>query len=649
MLKTVRVPEQFAPIFEKAQEYVAQFFAARRDIPEQGTIEIFGQRYMLVRARSMSVEFFEMVLKLYADKGEEEALGVARSLLFDIAHAMALADARDFAERMHLDDPIAKLSAGPIQFAHSGFAFVDISAESRPSPDENFYLLYDHPYSFESDSWIAAGKRTDFPVCVMNAGYASGWCEHSFGVPLVATEILCRAKGDDHCRFIMAHPSRIEGFIADYLRDQPALAGRITRYEIPGFFSRKKYEDELAAREEQYRAVFEASANALLILDDDGTVVQANPAAARLFRLPHRDLVGLPVGRLIVDDDFFARFRDSLAQTGNFHAELHGVDRAGRRSHLDVRGNRFRYQKRDLLLAVIDDITDRKDAQLALRRAKDLLEERVADRTRELEQVNTRLHQLNDDLRAARDHAVEASRAKSAFLANMSHELRTPLNAIIGYSELLDEDLGDAAGAHRQDLRRIRGSAFHLLALINDVLDVSKIEAGRMELYVEPFDAREMIEDAAAIVETLAARNHNRLIVEFLPGSTEVAADRTKVRQIIYNLLSNACKFTHSGEIRLRAGVVRGDGGEWLEIVVSDTGIGIPPDKLDVLFEPFRQADESTTRQYGGTGLGLSITRAFCELMSGSIRATSAPGTGSTFTARIPRHVPTRRADPTRP
>jgi two-component system cell cycle sensor histidine kinase/response regulator CckA len=169
-----------------------------------------------------------------ADKGEAEARSVARSLLFDIAHAMGLSDARDFAERMNLVDPIAKLSAGPIHFAHAGWAFVDISAESRPSPDENFYLLYDHPYSFECDSWISAGKRTDFPVCVMNAGYSSGWCEESFDVPLVSTEISCRAKGDEHCRFIMAHPTRIEGFIQDYFKAQPSLAKHVTRYEIPG-------------------------------------------------------------------------------------------------------------------------------------------------------------------------------------------------------------------------------------------------------------------------------------------------------------------------------------------------------------------------------------------------------------------------------
>ncbi len=210
-LKTVRVPPAFEGLFERAQDSVGRFFAQRTDCPEQARIEICGQRYMLVRARAIPVEFFALIVRLYSDKGEAEAVSVARSLLFDIAHAMGLSDARNFAERMHLEDPIARLSAGPIHFAHAGWAFVDLSADSRPSPDENFYLLYDHPYSFECDSWLGAGKKTDFPVCVMNAGYSSGWCEASFGVPLVAAEILCRAKGDEHCRFIMAHPTRIEG------------------------------------------------------------------------------------------------------------------------------------------------------------------------------------------------------------------------------------------------------------------------------------------------------------------------------------------------------------------------------------------------------------------------------------------------------
>ncbi len=190
MLDTVKVPKQFEQIFQKAEEYVSKYFKERKDTPSKGTIEIFGERYILVRAASMSIDFFETVKSLYKDQGEEEALNVARQLFFDIAHAIGKQqDAKSFHNKMKLKNPVEKLSAGPIHFSHSGWAFVDIFPESRPTADENYYLIYDHPFSFESDAWEKAGKKSDFPVCVMNAGYSSGWCEESFGVSLVASEI----------------------------------------------------------------------------------------------------------------------------------------------------------------------------------------------------------------------------------------------------------------------------------------------------------------------------------------------------------------------------------------------------------------------------------------------------------------------------
>jgi diguanylate cyclase (GGDEF)-like protein/PAS domain S-box-containing protein len=245
MLDTVKVPKQFEQIFQKAEEYVSKYFKERKDTPSKGTIEIFGERYILVRAASMSIDFFETVKSLYKDQGEESALNVARQLLFDIAHAIGKQDAKNFHNKMKLKNPVEKLSAGPIHFSHSGWAFVDIFPESRPTADENYYLIYDHPFSFESDAWEKAGKKSDSPVCVMNAGYSSGWCEESFGVSLVASEIMCRAKGDDTCRFIMAHPSKIEAYIRDYLKKEPELAKKIINYEIPGFFKRKEMEEEL--------------------------------------------------------------------------------------------------------------------------------------------------------------------------------------------------------------------------------------------------------------------------------------------------------------------------------------------------------------------------------------------------------------------
>jgi predicted hydrocarbon binding protein len=234
MLKTVRVPEALSPLFELAQTYVARYFADQKADPERATIEIAGQRYVLVRAGALSVEFYELVQRLYGR--EDEAQSVAHGLLFDMAHAMGLADARTFAERMEVRDPIARLSAGPIHFAYAGWAFVDISPESAPSADQDYYLLYDHPYSFESHSWLTAGKTADHPVCVMNSGYSSGWCEHAFGLPLVAAEILCRAKGDDTCRFIMAPPERIEQRIRSYVERHPELAPASSATRSRAFF-----------------------------------------------------------------------------------------------------------------------------------------------------------------------------------------------------------------------------------------------------------------------------------------------------------------------------------------------------------------------------------------------------------------------------
>jgi len=245
-LETVEVPEGFTAVFKMAQDYVRNYFGDRREEPDRANIEIQGERYILVRAASMSVDFFETVKNLYADVGEEKARDVTRNMLFDIAHSIGRADARNFHEKMNLKEPLEKLSAGPIHFAYSGWAFVRILPESVPSPDESYFLVYDHPFSFESHAWIQRGKQSDHPVCVMNAGYSSGWCEESFGLPLVAAEIMCKAKGDENCRFVMAAPWKIEEHISSYLERAPELARKVTTYEIPGLFRRKKRDEERA-------------------------------------------------------------------------------------------------------------------------------------------------------------------------------------------------------------------------------------------------------------------------------------------------------------------------------------------------------------------------------------------------------------------
>jgi PAS domain S-box-containing protein len=337
---------------------------------------------------------------------------------------------------------------------------------------------------------------------------------------------------------------------------------------------------------------------ALLVTDTELLIRRVNPSTLRLLGYKEEELIGRPAGQVILEREAPAR-RSAVERTYR--------TKTGRP------------------IPVLFSSAE-------MRNGSGMLEGYVW-----LAQDMTGLKRVEGELVRARDAAEEANRAKSAFLANMSHELRTPLNAVIGYSEMLQEVAEDRGQDDLlPDLGKIQWAGKHLLGLINDVLDLSKIEAGRVELSIESVDAAPVIDDAVNTIRPLVAQNGNRLEVVCPDSLGAMLADLTRVRQVLFNLLSNACKFTENGVIRLEAQRTQRRGADWVEFRVTDTGIGMSRDQLDRLYRPFMQADASTTRKYGGTGLGLAISREFCHMMGGTLSAESELGKGSAFTLRLP-------------
>ncbi len=317
----------------------------------------------------------------------------------------------------------------------------------------------------------------------------------------------------------------------------------------------------------------------------------------------------------------------------------------------------FTYKKEQALRLKREQlIKNLQEAEHSLIQTNKVLEETIQERVDDVQRVNDRLcdevreRKLMESLLAhnvkiadeARERAEEANRTKSEFLANMSHELRTPLNAIIGYSEILEEDAVDQGhDSLINDIKKIRNAGKHLLSLINDVLDLAKIESGKVDLYFESFDVNKMVKDVVDTLQPTCEKNNNKMVVNCPDNIGLMRSDFTKVRQSLFNLLSNASKFTHNGEVKLTIEqevfkAKTGESQKFLHFIVQDTGIGMKPEHCKKLFQAFSQADSSTTRKYGGTGLGLAITQNFINMMGGEIAVESEYGVGSTFTLKLP-------------
>ncbi|HJW37983.1 MAG TPA: response regulator [Candidatus Udaeobacter sp.] len=356
-------------------------------------------------------------------------------------------------------------------------------------------------------------------------------------------------------------------------------------------------------RDQQFytRSLIESNIDALITTDPRGIITDVNKQMEALTGCTRDELIGAPFKDYFTDPERAeAAIKLVLGESKVTNYELTTRARDGKETVVSYNATTFHDRDRKLqgVFAAARDVTERKRYEQSLE---------------------------------------QANRAKSVFLANISHELRTPLNAILGYSEMLQEEAVerklDEFGA---DLRKINGAGKHLLALINNILDLSKIEAGKMEMFLETFDVARMIDEVASTILPMVNENANTLHIECAPDLGAMHADQIKVRQGLFNLLSNAAKFTHDGNITLNAGREIMDGSEWIVFRVADTGIGLSPEQIVKLFQDFTQADPSTTRKFGGTGLGLALTRRFCQIMGGDVTVHSLPGKGSVFTIKLP-------------
>jgi protein-histidine pros-kinase len=370
--------------------------------------------------------------------------------------------------------------------------------------------------------------------------------------------------------------------------------------------------------EARYRGLLEAAPDAMVVVNQGGEIVLLNVQAEKQFGYRRDELLGQKVTNIIPEGfaerlvaDGLRSAADALAQQIGTGIELTAQRKDGTHFPIEIMLSPLESAEGILVTAAIRDISDRKRAEVVRRKADSLEEDRLR----------------------------EANRLKSEFLANMSHELRTPLNAIIGFAELMhDGRVGAVSETHKEYLGDILTGARHLLQLINDVLDLSKVEAGKMEFHLEAVDPVRLVGEVREILRTWVANKRIELSVEISPEIGEVTADERRLKQVLYNFLSNAVKFTpEGGRVTIR---MRLEDADYFRLEVEDTGVGIHPEDLSRLFVEFQQLDAGAGKKHGGTGLGLALTRGIAEAQGGRVGVHSTPGQGSVFFAILPRVAP---------
>ncbi|RLB15005.1 MAG: hypothetical protein DRG63_07590 [Deltaproteobacteria bacterium] len=657
----VEVPEKLLSFFTDAYRSVHEYFLHKLENPQEGTLEIAGERYILVRASSLSLEFFDLVRELYKDEGDEEAVRVAHRMLFDLAHAIGKSDARKFHNKMGLIDPVQRLSAGPLHFAYTGWGLVRIHPDSNLSSDKDFYLSYDHLCSFESDAWLRRGKKASFPVCIMNAGYSSGWCEESFGLPLVAVEIKCKAKGDEICSFIMGHPEKIEGYLNQHAPWVYTESGRASKFAIPEFFQykrleadlkkteyelkrhrdhleelvrertaeleqvNKRLEHEIAERkraelalqrsEERYRVLVEESF--------DGVFIQKGPKIIFANRRLH-EMLGYDYGELIGRDHWVVYHPDYQEITRKrAQGRMQGKSMTSKYEVLLMRKDGTSFPGEVNAKAIV--LGGKPGVQVWV---KDLTEQKEAEKQKKL---------LEEHLRMA-----QKMEAVGTLAGGIAHDFNNLLTAVQGNVSLMLMEI-DPDHPFYQPLKIIEKQVKSGAKLTKQLLGYARKE----KYEVAPLNLNELVSD---VLEAFGrARKDLELQCNFQPDLMSIEADQGQIEQVLWNLLTNAADaMPDGGKVIVNTKNVTHEDmqgrlynpppGSYVLLEVIDTGLGMDSETMGRIFEPF-----FTTKELGrGTGLGLASVYGIVKAHGGFIDVESKVGIGSTFRVYLPASQKTR-------
>ncbi|MBN1551938.1 response regulator [bacterium] len=603
----VDVPSNFENMFRAAEKFVEAYFAKRKYSPGYGIIEIDGERYILVRAKSMSVELFETVRRLFISSEHHKAFDIVKNLLFDIAHALGKSDAVFFHKKAKLKTPTEKLSAGPVHFAFSGWASVKILPESIIETGSNFVLYYEHPHSFESDSWLESGKKPSFPVCYMNAGYSSGWCSEAFGQYLVSFETSCRARGDDRCRFVMAPPDQIHRYVKDELSEKLTTDPYVTQYNIPGFFKRKAIEALLEKSESKYRMLFSYANDAIFVLEHD-KIIDVNPMGIS------------SVGRtkdVILNSRFLdmaPRFQSNGHSSSSLWAEYFKEAVSGKSMVFE-----WQFTRPDGSLV---------DTEIALN---------IIDPDYHLFQAIIRNITQRKKLTSQQIQAQKME-AIGTLASGVAHDFNNILAGMLGFTSLLKLRL-PKSDVNCQYLERLENAIQQAADLTKQLLTFSK----RSKPRTVSLDINTTIENVIHLLKS-SIKHAISLNIELSESLDPIYGDPNQLEQMVMNLIINASQALPSGgtiTIRSRTPSPQELSAEnilpltenyWVVLEIIDNGIGMSESTLNRIFEPYFSMRENGK----GIGLGMSIVYNIVNNHQGQIRIQSREAQGTHVKVFLP-------------